>query len=898
MLAAGSTLGPYKIVAPLGAGGMGEVYRAHDTRLGRDVAIKVLSPHLAARPDVRARFEREARTISQLNYPHICTLYDIGRQEGTDYLVMELLEGETLAHRLEKGPLPVADVLRLGGQIATALDAAHRAGVVHRDLKPGNVMLTKAGAKLMDFGLARAASVAAAPGLLTESPTVSRPLTQEGHIVGTFQYMAPEQLEGREADARSDIWALGCVLYEMVTGKRAFEGASQASLTAAIMDREPQLITELQPVTPPVLERAVHQCLAKDPDERWQSAGDLARELTWIAEARSRAGAPTLVAASSRRFRRLAWAGMLVAAVAVAGVATLWWTRVRRTTQPVAAPVAAHGRAEVAVLPFQNLSAEGPNAYFAGGLHEELLTQLAKVAALKVISRTSVMGYANTTKPLKQIAAELGVGSVVEGSVQVADNRLRVNVQLIDAATDEHLWAERYDRTLDDAFAIQSDVAQRIVAAVGAALTSAEQERLAAAPTANAEAYRLYLQGESYARWPGNPRAAVENAIELYQRALALDPGFALAHAALSLAHGEMQWSAYDNSPRRLASQREEALAALRLDPGLPRAHVALGLWHYWGQRHYRRALREFGIAREGLPNDADLWYRIGAVHRRLGEWAAVDTAIRMATRLDPRDANVLFDLAGYSYILTRRYAEAIRAEERALTMAPDLYESVMARALVYLLWKGERDTMRVALKALPADVGVWATGTPTYWRVYLLLLDRDPRGLLALLRSCPERVLESQDYYLPTALAAGWAHQLAGDEPAARESFRVALAVADSAAWRRDDPRVRVARGLALAGLGRRVEARREAQWLQRSPILREDAVVGAMFGELRACVLAQIGDTEAALDEIEQLLAAPSLVTVHTLRLDPRWDPIREHPRFRALLVKYANPEQWTIR
>src|SRR5512137_890629 len=261
MLAEGSTLGPYRILAPLGAGGMGEVYRAHDSRLGRDVAIKVLSPHLAATPEVRARFEREARTISQLNHPHICTLYDIGHQDGMDFLVMELLEGEALAHRLEKGALPVAEVLSLGTQIADALDRAHRAGVVHRDLKPGNVMLTKAGAKLMDFGLARAAGLAGPPGVMTESPTVSRPLTAEGTIVGTFQYMAPEQLEGKEADARTDLWALGCVLYEMATSKPAFEGASQASLIAAILKEEPRPISELQPLSPPALERAVKRCL-------------------------------------------------------------------------------------------------------------------------------------------------------------------------------------------------------------------------------------------------------------------------------------------------------------------------------------------------------------------------------------------------------------------------------------------------------------------------------------------------------------------------------------------------------------------------------------------------------------------------------------------------------------
>lgn len=322
MLASGDRLGPYQIVAPLGAGGMGVVYRARDTRLGRDVAVKVLPPHLADTPEARARFDREARTISQLNHPHICTLHDIGSQDGVDYLVMELVEGETLARRLERGPLPVAEVLALGRQIAQALDRAHRAGVTHRDLKPGNVMLTKGGAKLLDFGLARSvgpASTAGAtsgPPSLTTPLTMAHPLTAEGAIVGTFQYMSPEQLEGREADARSDLWALGCVLYEMTTGSRAFAGGSQASLIAAIMERQPPPLSTVQPVTPPHLERVVARCLQKDPDARFQSAGDLAFALEHDgSSATGSAGAAAPLRAPARARR-----GGLVAGVGLAAV--------------------------------------------------------------------------------------------------------------------------------------------------------------------------------------------------------------------------------------------------------------------------------------------------------------------------------------------------------------------------------------------------------------------------------------------------------------------------------------------------------------------------------------------------------------------------------------------------
>ncbi len=326
-LTPGARLGPYEIVSPLGAGGMGEVYRAHDSRLGRDVAIKVLPQHLSANPELRARFEREARAVSSLNHPHICTLHDVGREGETDYLVLELVEGETLAQRLTKGALPAAEVLKLGAQIADALDRAHRAGVVHRDLKPGNVMLTKSGAKLMDFGLARATGMSGPAGgsgitqaALTQSPTVAAPLTTEGTIVGTFQYMAPEQLEGREADARCDLWALGCVLHEMATGQRAFEGTSQASLIAAIMHVTPAPISQVAPLSPPGLERVVTACLTKDASDRIQSAHDVKLQLQWIAEGGSGSGLHAVTASHAKRGAASVWLGRLPWIVGLLGL--------------------------------------------------------------------------------------------------------------------------------------------------------------------------------------------------------------------------------------------------------------------------------------------------------------------------------------------------------------------------------------------------------------------------------------------------------------------------------------------------------------------------------------------------------------------------------------------------
>ncbi len=341
-LAPGTRLGPYEISAPLGAGGMGEVYRARDTRLGRDVAVKVLPEHLSGNAEVRTRFEREAKTVSGLNHPNICVLHDVGREGDTDYLVMELIEGETLAERLKKGALPIPEVLRFGSEIADALDRAHKAGVVHRDLKPGNVMLTRAGVKLMDFGLARATGLAGAGGsssmtALTQSPTVAQPLTTEGTIIGTFQYMAPEQLEGQEADTRADVWALGCVLYEMATGRRAFEGRSQATLITSIMGVEPSSITRSTPEAPPALDRLIRACLAKDPVDRLQSAHDIGLQLSWIMEGGGPKTEPAKPPAPKRSGREaIAWG---VAAIAV--VAAVAMPLLTKRPAPGAPPVTA-----------------------------------------------------------------------------------------------------------------------------------------------------------------------------------------------------------------------------------------------------------------------------------------------------------------------------------------------------------------------------------------------------------------------------------------------------------------------------------------------------------------------------------------------------------------------------
>ena len=860
----GSTVSHYTILEHLGGGGMGVVYKAQDLKLDRSVALKFLPPELTRDSEAKLRFTHEARAASALDHPNICVVHEIGETvDDQMFICMAYYEGETLKKKLERGPLPLHDAVDIALQAARGLQAAHEAGIVHRDVKPANIMVTVKGeAKVLDFGVAKLAGQVV--------------LTKTGSTVGTAAYASPEQTRGEDVDPRSDIFSLGVVLYEMITGHRPFRGEHEAAIMYSITNESPEPLARYKADVPDDLQRVIDKSLAKERANRYQHIDEMLVDLR-----KAQQESPS-EARSKRKAQKLS--PRIGASIALVALVLLLLAYIFLLPKPSLAP-----DRSVAVLPFQNLSAGGQHAYFAAGLHDELLTQLSKVADLKVISRTSVMGYEGTKTPLSQIAQELKVGSVVEGSVQVVGDRLRVNVQLIDAETDAHLWAERYDRKLDDAFAIQSEVAQRIVAAVGGALTSAEQGSLTAAPTANTEAYRLYLQGREYFIRPGYLRQNIESAQQLYERALALDPDFTLAHAALSEVHGRMSWFRYDTSPARLARQREEAETALRLSPDLPQAHVAIGLAQYHGRRDYQRALDEYAIALKGLPNDALLWGFIGYAHRRLGNWEKVFEALEKAKELNPRDADLYFDLGGLSCDFVHRWADAVNSYDRALTLAPDLHTAAIYRGLCYVRWRGRLDTIRAVLTRLSGDAELGGIGQVSRSRATLYLWERHPDSVLVLLQNVRFAVFESQTDFLPAPLFAAWAHSLRGDRPAARAAFELSRAILDSVAKRLpNDWRVHAALGLTLAGLGRRDDALREALWLEQSEVRRGDAFDGRIVDAVRAQILAQAGENLGALDEIERLLEGPSFVTVHTLRLDPLWDPLRSNPRFHALMAK----------
>lgn len=584
-----------------------------------------------------------------------------------------------------------------------------------------------------------------------------------------------------------------------------------------------------------------------------------------------------------RRSEAVIYVGLVVA---TGGALTMLATQPsvgvsERPLVPTVSP-SSDGRASVAVLPFENLSGDDANAYFASGLHDEVMTQLQKVAGLRVISRASVMEYARNRPNVRVIAANLGVSHVTEATVQRIGDRLRVNVQLTDARTDDQVWAERYDGQVSDAFDVQSNIAQMIADALATTLSEEERGAISRPPTADPEAYRLYLQGRDYLLRPGYRRDNFTAAEALYERAAALDPDFALVRAELSRVHGLLYWENFDPSPARQEAQRAEAEEALRLDPDLPQAHSALG-WSYYVEGDYRKALEEYDIALEGLPNDADIIAAIGYTHRRLGDWPQVFTAYEEATALSPRNANLIYDLGGHSFLATRRYEDAAEAYQRAEILAPDLYDAAIHKGRTYVHWKGQLDTLGAVVARLPVNLHLPEIELA---RADYALWSRDPDALLDYLATTPVPVFETQIVYLPKSLYAAWAHRLRGDESAARASFdsaRVSLErrVAESP----EDQRLTTSLGYAYAGLGRSAEA---SDIADRSARARQRA--GLEVSEASARILAQANLPNQAVTYLETVLRADSPVSAHTLSLDPLLDPIREHPAFQALIRRYG--------
>ena len=619
-LAAGFKLGPYEILSPVGAGGMGEVYRARDARLGREVAVKVLPERTAGDPDALSRFHREARAIAALSHPNILSIFDFGTSDGTAYAVMELLAGESLRDAVD-APLPPARAIDYGLQIARGLCAAHEKGVVHRDLKPENVFLTRDGTvKILDFGLAK--RIDGGPAEEVSSAPTETHATADGIVMGTVAYMSPEQVRGEKVDARSDIFSFGSILFEMLTGKKAFHRGSPAETMAAILKEEPEIPERLIPAAS-ALASILRHCLEKSADRRYQTARDLLFNLQQFGSGAVGSG-------------------------------------------PVAAAPAAPS---VAVLPFRNFAGDAESEFFADGITEDVIANLAKIRSLKVISRTSAMAFRSRDRSLREIGATLGAGAVLDGSIRRAGNRVRIVAQLVDARTDENLWADTYDRDMTDVFAIQTDVAVQIAAALKAQLSPDEVARIEKKPTANSHAYELYLQGRR-----AYYRSTVESyrqAIGFFQQAIAEDPKLAIAHATLALTHAEMaaQGEGFPSAAASLQKAREEAAKALALDPDLGDAHCVTGMVMFMNDYDWTGAEREFRQALELSPGNSDIHDKYGWMCSAMGRSDDALRLLRRARELDP--------LAHGSDIATElvragRYAEALEEAKRYTELEPN----------------------------------------------------------------------------------------------------------------------------------------------------------------------------------------------------------------------------------
>ena len=590
-LPAGYRLGPYEVAVLLGAGGMGEVYRARDTRLGRDVALKVLPRAASDDPERLRRFEDEARAAAALSHPHILAVYDVGSHDGSPYIVSELLEGATVREALSAGGLTVHKALEIAISLARALEAAHEKGIIHRDIKPENVFLTRNGhVKVLDFGLARFLP-SSVDEVTSDAPTATQQ-TVPGAVLGTAAYMSPEQVRGKAADARSDIFSLGVMLYEMLARRRPFQGETKADTAAAILDRDPASLEDLDvPVSPP-LAQIVRRCLEKRPEDRFHSAHDLAIALEAVGVTPS--GKGTLSAGSHKTRPRYSWRTRLAVAAAAFVVLSavgirLWPGRRLPSRAPIKSLV---------VLPLKNLSGDPAQDFFAEGMHEALTTAVSKIGALRVISRTSAMHYKGSDKALPEIAAELNVDAVVEGSVLQSGDHVRVTAQLIQAATDAHLWAESYDRSLRDVLSIHDEVARAIADRVSVVLTAEEDRALSRSRPVDPEAYRQYLLGQFHLE--GLSGESMRESLDHYRAAIARDPAYAPAYAGLSFAYTNLGVWFGSMSPREvLPLARTAARRALELDHDLPDGYLALGVTQYMFEWDWAGAASSFrrGIA-------------------------------------------------------------------------------------------------------------------------------------------------------------------------------------------------------------------------------------------------------------------------------------------------------------
>src|SRR5205809_828604 len=797
-LLVGQTIGHYKISKRIGSGGMGEVYLATDITAGREAALKLLPTRFTSDAERLKRFQQEERALVGLNHPNILTVYEIGEDHSTHYIASELIEGETLRQRLMRGRMEVGEAVEVAIQVASALAAAHETGIVHRDIKPENIMLRPDGyVKVLDFGIAKLAESAFAEATADGAGSMRLAETNLGSILGTVRYMSPEQACPAVGgiDKGTDIWSLGVVLYEMVTGHAPFTGDTPREAMSSILEMEPPPLTSYLVHTPAELQQIISKTLRKEREERYQSAYELLEALQSLRRSMEFKAA---LERSTKAPLWLRWTRsptalvllLLVAALALA--LPFYW---HRNLTPISIP-----EKSIAVLPFENFSDNKENSYFAAGIQDDVLTSLAQIHDLKVISRTSVMAYQKPGgRNIREIGRALGVANVLEGSVRRTGNRVLVNVQLIDARNDRHIWAERYDRAVADSIGLQGELAAEIAACLKAKLAPEEMARFVAKPTTNSEAYVLYLTALG--------RDAIE-AEQLYMQATALDPGFALAYARASLLNSEISTAMTSDHRARTAKARAQAEEALALSPTLGEAHMALGLCLYWGEKKYDAALKEFEVAAATSPNNAEIYNYVGGIYRRQGRWREAVASFDRAQSLDPRNCNIAF-FAGNNHLFLRDWPAATPAYNRALQIWPDYVLPKIGLANLEVFRNGNPAAGRKILQDIPANCD--PDGSVTLARWDLAMLERDYATAEKVLTDSP---LEDFPGDAPKTFYQGRIALARGDIESAERYF--AAARPDIEKRMRDNPEVagRHARlGLLYGYMRRKEDAIRESR-------------------------------------------------------------------------------------